>query len=285
MGSTGSGPRDYAVATERALYAFSGITCYFPDCPTPVIAFVDDEPISNVEIAHIRGANPGSPRYDPSMTDDERRAFANLVLLCKPHHEIVDKRHPDRYPPVALADWKAQREAAAGIDKMSLAGISEDRLVDLIERAVASNRDQRLVTVEVGLGFAAPGQAVVLPPARAKDFLDLDMYKGLGPKVLILTVRNPGSLKAYVEGHGVRFAPAGASLAGPNHFPLLNPQSPCPIEAGESIPWFYDLLAVTRMVTFLHGRGQRVDELVGEVRLGSGERLESNPLPATYLPL
>lgn len=285
MSTAGPGPRDYVAATERALYAFSGTTCYFPECPTPVITFVGDEPVSNVEIAHIRGANPGSPRYDPTMTDDDRRSFANLVLLCKPHHEIVDKRHPDRYPPDMLSEWKAQRETAAGIDGVSLAGVTEDRLVDLIERAVAASRDQRLVMVELGMGFAAPGQAIVFPSASAKEYLDLDMYRDLGPKVFVLTVRNSGSLKAYVEGHEICFAPSGASLSGPNHFPLLNPRMPCPIDAGESVPWFYDLVTVTRMVGFLQSRGAAIEALVGGVRLESGERLESSPLPIVHVPI
>ena len=38
-------------------------------------------------------------------------------------------------------------------------------------------------------------------PARAtaKEYLDLGMVKGLGPKVLGITVRGSGSLTAYVE--------------------------------------------------------------------------------------
>ncbi len=72
--SSAPGPRDYLVGTERALYAFARTTCYFPGCKTPVIVFVEGEPVSNAQIAHIRGANPGSPRYDPAMTDDERRS-------------------------------------------------------------------------------------------------------------------------------------------------------------------------------------------------------------------
>jgi hypothetical protein len=55
MAPSGPGPCDYTAATERALYAFSGTTCYWPDCSTPVIVFVADEPYSNVEIAHIEG--------------------------------------------------------------------------------------------------------------------------------------------------------------------------------------------------------------------------------------
>ena len=59
------------------------------------MCFIDDEPYINYQIAHIRDAMPGN-RYDPAMTNDERRAFQNLILLCKPHHELVDSRHPDR---------------------------------------------------------------------------------------------------------------------------------------------------------------------------------------------
>lgn len=285
MSSEGPGPRAYAVATERALYAFSDLTCYFPECPTPVIVFVGDEPVSNVDIAHIRGANPGSPRYDSKMTDEDRRAFSNVILLCKPHHEIVDKRHPEKYPAETLAEWKSQREVAAGIDATKLAGITEDRLVDLIEKAVASARGERMMSVELGLGFATPGQALSFPAATAKEYLDLDMYKDLGPKVLIVTVRNLGSLKAYVESHAVRFSPADARLSAPNHFPILNPRLPAAIDAGESVPWFYDLATVTKMVAFFVGQNASVDALVGEVRLGSGELVASEPLPVPYLPL
>ena len=131
MALSGPGPRDYRVGTERALYAFARTTCYFPGCKAPVIVFVEGEPVSNAQIAHIRGANPGSPRYDLAMTDGERRSYANLILLCEPHHEFVDRRHPDRYTPESLAEWKAQREAEVGIDVPALAGLTDERLVEL----------------------------------------------------------------------------------------------------------------------------------------------------------
>jgi len=88
MPKPGPGPRDYTAGTERALYAFSAMACYFPDCTTPVIVFVGDEPVCNVQIAHVFGANPNSPRYDPSMTNGERRAFANLIpAMHAPSHD------------------------------------------------------------------------------------------------------------------------------------------------------------------------------------------------------
>ena len=107
--------------------------------------FVGDEPVSNVEIAHIGGANPGSPRYDPSMTNNERRSIPNLILLCKPHHNIVDRLHLDDYPADALFEWKTAHERAAGIDGVALATVDEDRLIGLIERAVQEAGPQRRV--------------------------------------------------------------------------------------------------------------------------------------------
>ncbi len=283
-GQPGSGPRNYTAATERALYAFSGTRCYFPDCPEPVIVFVDDEPVSNVHIAHIRGAKKGSARYDATMDDDERRAFTDLLLLCKPHHDVVDKRHPDRYSVETLVEWKALRESAAEIDSKSLVGVTEDRLEELIEKAVAESRVKRQVDVELGMGFAARRQAIIFPTATARDYLDLDMYKDLGPKMLVLTVRNTGALKAHVASHAIRFVPSGAALFGVNHFPFLNPGIPSALDGGESAPWFYDLITVMKMLSFLRERGQGIDGLVGEVALGSGERFESSQLSASYLP-
>ena len=73
-----SGPRDYSAGTERALFLLAQGTCYYPDCPTRVITFVEEGvPVVNVHIAHISGAKPWSARFDPAMSDKERAAFDN----------------------------------------------------------------------------------------------------------------------------------------------------------------------------------------------------------------
>lgn len=281
MSSAGPGPRDYTQGTDRALYTFSAATCYFPDCPTRVLVFVGGEPVSNVEIAHIRGAMPGSPRYDPSMTDDERRSFANLILLCTPHHKVVDRLHPDDFPAEVLAGWKAQHERAAGIDGSVLSMLTEDRLLDLIEKAVASAGPQRLLTVELGLGVAAPGGPVIFPSHTAKEYFG--MYTDLGPAVLVLTVRSQGALKAYISSHGVRFDPVGVVLFGMDEFLRVNPPLPCPVEVGESRSWIYSLERVIAMARFLQGQGQPVTAVVAEASLGSGEVLRSAELAVELL--
>lgn len=275
------GPREYTVGTERALYTFSGMACYFPDCSTPVIVFVNNEPVCNVQIAHVRGANPNSPRYDPSMTDAERRAFTNLILLCTPHHTIVDRLHSADYPSEELHRWKMWREAEAGIDNIALSSLTEDRLVELIESAVRSLRLERMVTVELGLGVSMGRQLLSMPPANAKEYFD--RFNQDGPPVVILTVRNQGGLKAYVESHRICITPPGLRIAA-NNFPYLNPNLPSALDVGESRSWLYRLDTI---VAAVHAtRAVEIggaDMLVGEASLGSGETVTSPGMPANHL--
>ena len=126
--------RDYAAGVRPALAVLSQGTCYFPDCTTPIVVFLDGDPHVNFEIAHIRDANPGN-RYEPRMSDDERRSFRNLVLLCKPHHTLVDKSHPERYRVEDLEEWKAAREGP-GVEALTgLRGVTEAKLAELITAA------------------------------------------------------------------------------------------------------------------------------------------------------
>jgi hypothetical protein len=278
------GPRDYTAGTERALYAYAGTTCYFPDCSRPVIVFVNDEPVCDMEIAHICGAKPGSARYDPSMTDEERRHFSNLILLCKPHHKTVDSLHPDDYPAHLLRQWKTEHERKAGIDLGALSGLTEDRLIDLLEKAIGSAGPTRVVTAQIGLGVLASTGFITLQPDTAKDYFA--RYAEYGPAVVILTARNTGAMKASIATHKIKFAPAGFGLQMFDEFPLHNPRLPHSLDSGASASWFYALSGeVSTMMRFLPAQGYRPEHLVGEFELGSGEIIKSGPLPVKYLGL
>lgn len=71
----------------RELYLYSGNQCAYPDC---VNVLLDDMGTLHGEIAHIEGVKPGSARFNARMTNEERRAAPNLVLMCPIHHNSVD---------------------------------------------------------------------------------------------------------------------------------------------------------------------------------------------------
>ncbi|MEZ8223750.1 hypothetical protein AB6C43_06900 [Vibrio splendidus] len=75
------------VETIRALFARSGNQCAFPGCTHPMVnlkqKFVG-------QICHIEAAMPQGERYNTEQSDEERRSYDNLVLLCYQHHIETD---------------------------------------------------------------------------------------------------------------------------------------------------------------------------------------------------
>ena len=135
--------RRYPQAVRAALAALCGGTCYWPGCPEPVIRFVDGIPISNLQIAHIRAAEPGGPRDVPGMTAADRKAFSNFILLCHPHHTTVDKQRPQDFPVETLVRWKAEREKDHEAALSRLREVTPERLQQVLAAALA-DRDKRL---------------------------------------------------------------------------------------------------------------------------------------------
>lgn len=78
-----SGP---SIATIKRLFAVSGNCCAFPRCST---SLVHHDKVTG-RICHIKGARPGSARYDASQSDAERHGFSNLILMCPIHHDVID---------------------------------------------------------------------------------------------------------------------------------------------------------------------------------------------------
>jgi hypothetical protein len=62
------------------------------------------------EVCHIKGARPGSARYDPAQTEVERHAYGNLVLMCPTHHTVIDDDE-EAYTVERLYKIKATHEA------------------------------------------------------------------------------------------------------------------------------------------------------------------------------
>jgi len=96
--------------TKRVLAFKSGNKCAFPGCMINLSSDIGDPyPITLGQAAHIRGENPGSPRYDVSMSDPERDHANNLIYLCAHHHTLIDKQYQN-YPVEDLIQMKQNHE-------------------------------------------------------------------------------------------------------------------------------------------------------------------------------
>ena len=96
-------------ATIKRLFALSGNRCAFPKCTNTLV----DRIAGGVtgEICHIKAQAPGGPRFDAEQSNDERHAFANLILLCVPHHQVIDADE-ESYTVERLVRMKAIHEAS-----------------------------------------------------------------------------------------------------------------------------------------------------------------------------
>ena len=101
--------RQYKPSTVRRLDTLSGNECAEPNCQKKLIA--EDGISITSKICHIAAASSNGPRYDSSMTDNERREFDNLILLCDEHHVIIDNEYNEEiYTVELLKEWKSKHE-------------------------------------------------------------------------------------------------------------------------------------------------------------------------------
>jgi hypothetical protein len=73
----------------------------------------DDDKALNVGVAaHVTAASAGGPRYDPSMSSEDRKGIGNGVWLCQSCAKLVDNDE-SRYTGELLLRWKRDAEQEA----------------------------------------------------------------------------------------------------------------------------------------------------------------------------
>jgi hypothetical protein len=131
-------------ATEAALWALSSGRCYAPGCVMPVVLEVRPGVYrKNAQVAHVYGVK--GARYRSDIPASVRDSFANLLLLCYPHHNEVDDEE-QRYPPERLRDWKEKHD---GPEVAALNGVTlpdPDTFMDFLA-AVAKPPLDRLESI------------------------------------------------------------------------------------------------------------------------------------------
>jgi hypothetical protein len=91
--------------TQRMLFAASAGYCQNPRCSRELFIDYPEKRIHVAEMAHVFAANDDGPRANVALTEDERGAFENLILLCSLCHTIIDKA-PEVYSDLVILDWK-----------------------------------------------------------------------------------------------------------------------------------------------------------------------------------
>lgn len=95
--------------TQRHLLMSSGGYCQNPGCNCALFVKVNAAEVSVAEMAHIFAAQNDGPRANPKLIEEERGAFANLILLCANCHTVIDKA-PAAFPDSLITKWKSDHE-------------------------------------------------------------------------------------------------------------------------------------------------------------------------------
>lgn len=85
----------------RELYLKSGNLCAYPGCHN---VMCDEAGNFIGQICHIEAAEEGGERFNPHMTNEERRAAGNLMLMCYEHHVVTN--NVAEYPVSRLKQMK-----------------------------------------------------------------------------------------------------------------------------------------------------------------------------------
>lgn len=153
--------RRYSDKTIKVLFGSSGNQCAHPHCTNPIIAPETEQSDAAVVayICHIYAAADNGPRGKPDLTEDDRNAPDNLILLCGHHHPSVDKQH-ETYPANLLKSWKKDHEAqfrqnAAEVEKRQAAIQQFAYLQKLSDREI-EEETQRLRKARHFAGISRP---------------------------------------------------------------------------------------------------------------------------------
>jgi hypothetical protein len=98
------------------------------------------------EICHIKSAKPAGERFDASMTNEERRAPDNLLLMCHRHHVVTND--VALYPVEAMEAIKTSHEAKFAGGAMQ---ITDEQIDQAIEDFVDSDIADRTLETPFGV--------------------------------------------------------------------------------------------------------------------------------------
>jgi hypothetical protein len=136
--STASSRDDFSPETKDLLAKRAGYICAFPGCRRLTVGPSEDRLTGTTMVgvaAHITAAGVGGPRYEASLSREDRSSERNGVWLCQTHGKLVDD-NPSVHTVQQIARWKKQHEdwvfaRVSNSDNHLTDGISRIRLAHL----------------------------------------------------------------------------------------------------------------------------------------------------------
>jgi hypothetical protein len=176
--------------TIKRLFAKSGNRCAWKNCSQPIVM---EKGTVVGKIAHIEAESEDGPRYNVNQSAEERRAYENLILLCGPHHDVIDDM-PEAFTVEVLREMKRRHEESATEvqDAVEVAQAAAQLLVGVVNISASRTNNSTVAGVIQNSTINYVNAQVQEPPAP---------YRGREPAVGLGRFRS-GSVIGKREGFG-----------------------------------------------------------------------------------
>src|SRR5688572_15812168 len=104
---------EFSPKTVEALAKRASYICSNPDCRALTIAPSKADPEKYIyigEASHITAAAPSGPRYELSLTPEQRCNISNGIFLCKSCARKIDVNNGIDFPANLLRAWKKEHD-------------------------------------------------------------------------------------------------------------------------------------------------------------------------------
>lgn len=122
---------DFKQAEVTKLARQSGYICSNPSCRRATVGPDGEGGSASIGVAaHITAAAAGGPRFDPTMTQEQRSSVENGIWLCQTCSRLIDADIPS-HPADTLIEWKRLSEIQAYLALRNLEVVRSRNFKDL----------------------------------------------------------------------------------------------------------------------------------------------------------
>ena len=163
-GKTGKGRTGVRVSEKNrlTLWTRSAGRCQYEGCNEPLLGDIVSgrEKLNKAYIAHIVAAAADGPRGDPERSPLLANSVDNLMLLCDPHHRLIDREDVPGHPESRLLAMKQAHEERIAI----VTAIAADRGTHILHYAARIGEHDCLVSSAMSRDAVLPGRYPLQAP-------------------------------------------------------------------------------------------------------------------------